>query len=568
MFTRFANGRCRLRWPLGEDSDVTASQEPGRSGALVSTRLVHPILRYLHAFKGAGAQAAMAQAAGLPLEELEKVRWIEHAQLEAMLGVLREFARDDDEIRAATTFHFTESYGLIRWVLWTSSPEQLYRIAARAVGFLATTSTITIDPIGPERIAIRHRCSVAESKTACIGRAAHLAALPTLCGLRPATVQESACQTEGAPECVYLVSWRHERRWLPYAFGLLLGAIAFALGLWFHSPTSGLLAAILALTLAGAWDVAREVRRQEATILELQGALSRAVQADDELRREALALDTRQRQWTELVERRTEERARALREVVARVQQLQQARNETLLGWSHDLRNPMFVLQMGVDWLNENERELPEEARAIVHEQRDALDRMRALLAELMRAAKPERGVGSDVRVPLEVRALANELHARLRAFAIRKDVHVDVTVSEHAPARFEVDALLFDRVVDNLLSNAIKYTDQGSITVEIGGTPGYVTVAVTDTGKGLGPEAIRRILEPGQPDPEMPPGESYGLGLSIVLRLLRQSGGRLEVESVPRQGTRFCAYFPLEQPPHSTGQPTRAASTSDAPPA
>lgn len=249
------------------------------------------------------------------------------------------------------------------------------------------------------------------------------------------------------------------------------------------------------------------------------------------------------------------------------MQQLQQARNETQLGWSHDLRNPMFALQMGVEWLSENGRDLPEEARAIVQEQRDALDRMRALLAELTRAAKPERGVGSDVRVPLEVRALASELHARLRAFAIRKDVHVDVTVTEHAPPRFEVDALLFDRVVDNLLSNATQYTDHGSITVEIGGAPGYVTIAVTDTGKGLDADAIRHILEPGQPDPDMPAGESYGVGLSIVVRLLRQSGGRLDIESMPREGTRFCAYFPLDDAALAKPPSARPPSASDAPP-
>ncbi len=526
---------------------MTASQAPSPSRAQVSTRLVHPILRYLRAFKGPAAPMAMAQASGLPLEELEKVRWIEHAQLESMLAVLREFARDESEIRAATTFHFTESYGLLRWVLWTTSPEQLYRIAARTVGSLTTTSTIAIEALGPERIAVRHRSSVKESKTACFGRAAHLAALPTLCGLRPASVHESACQADGAAECVYVVSWRHERRWLPYVLGFALGAVALAAGLWSRAPGLGLLAALLCFALVAAWDAVREIGRREATIVELQGALSRAMEADDELRREALALDTRQRQWTELVERRTEERARALRDVVARVQQLQQARNETLLGWSHDLRNPMFVLQMGADWLHENADALPEEARAVVQEQRDALDRMRALLAELMRAAKPERGVGSDLRVQLEVRTLAPELHARLRAFAIRKDVHVDVTVTAQAPECFDVDPLLFDRVVDNLLSNATKYTDRGSITVEIGGVPGFVTIAVADTGKGLDAEAIRRILEPGQPDPEMAAGESYGVGLSIVVRLLRQSGGRLEIASRPGEGTRFDAFFPLE---------------------
>jgi signal transduction histidine kinase len=503
------------------------------------------MLRYLRAFHGEVASEKMAEASGLPLAELEKPRWIEHEQLEKMLVVLRRFAPTDDEVRAATTFDFSDTYGLVRLILWTTSPERLYRVAADAVRLIATTSTITIEPLGPNKIAARHRCSVHESKTACVGRMAHLEALPTLCGLRPAKVRETACQAEGAPECVYVVQWEERARWIP----TLVGAVSAAVGAWLGARTGSIPAAVaLGLTgllLGALWSLADEARRQQGTVVELQGALERAVTADEELRRAALALEARQRHWSELVESRVDERARALRDIVARVQELQQARSENLLGWSHDLRNPMFVLQMGADWLDEHKASLDVDARAVVAEQREALDRMRALLAELMRAAKDDHGLAGELRVQVDVRALAVEILGRLRAFAIRKDVHVDVRVGDGVPDRFEANPLLLDRVIDNLLSNAAKYTDRGSIVVEIGAAPGFVSIAVADTGRGMDANGIARVLSPGKPDPSLPAGESYGVGVSIVVRLLQQIGGRLEVASRLGEGTRFVAFFP-----------------------
>ncbi|MBL8942387.1 MAG: ATP-binding protein, partial [Myxococcales bacterium] len=108
---------------------------------------------------------------------------------------------------------------------------------------------------------------------------------------------------------------------------------------------------------------------------------------------------------------------------------------------------------------------------------------------------------------------------------------------------------------VDNILTNAAKYTERGSIVVEVGGTPGYLLVKVSDTGRGIGPERLEQVMQTGGPDPNPPKGGSQGAGLGIVARLLDTLGGRLEIMSEPDQGTTLWVYIPTE-PPERTDRP------------
>jgi signal transduction histidine kinase len=105
----------------------------------------------------------------------------------------------------------------------------------------------------------------------------------------------------------------------------------------------------------------------------------------------------------------------------------------------------------------------------------------------------------------------------------------------------------VFDRVVDNLLTNAAKYTDRGSIVVEVGGVPGFLTIKVSDTGKGIESTDIERIFQAEGSDQSKRAPHSFGVGLSVVVQLLAQIGGRLDVMSKPHSGTTFWAHFPVE---------------------
>jgi signal transduction histidine kinase len=165
---------------------------------------------------------------------------------------------------------------------------------------------------------------------------------------------------------------------------------------------------------------------------------------------------------------------------------------------------------------------------------------------------------------PIAVAPLVETFRRRLRALVHGRDIKVSVFCTREAPDEVLIDPLVFDRVVDNILTNAAKYTDRGSILLEISGTPappgangapndgrpdlGFLTLKLSDTGHGIQASHVERIFRPrAAEEPSRP--NSYGIGLSSVVRLLAQIGGRLDVMSKAAVGTTFWAHFPVTPP-------------------
>jgi signal transduction histidine kinase len=146
----------------------------------------------------------------------------------------------------------------------------------------------------------------------------------------------------------------------------------------------------------------------------------------------------------------------------------------------------------------------------------------------------------------VETRGLTDALRRRLRALAYGSAVRTTVFATREVPDHLEIDPLALDRIVDNLLTNAVKYTDRGSIVLELDGIPGYLVMKLSDSGRGIDPNAVERIFEPGGSSPDSRRGDSFGVGLSVVVQLLDQIGGRLEVMSKPASGTTFWVYLPV----------------------
>ncbi|WP_162937489.1 PAS domain S-box protein [Indioceanicola profundi] len=93
-----------------------------------------------------------------------------------------------------------------------------------------------------------------------------------------------------------------------------------------------------------------------------------------------------------------------------------------------------------------------------------------------------------------------------------------------------------------------------------------HAVLRVTDGGTGMSADVVARIFEPFYTT--KPPGQGTGLGLSMVYGTMRQSGGAVEVESEPGQGTTFRLWFPSppprparRKPPPSQTRPCRAAA-------
>lgn len=96
-----------------------------------------------------------------------------------------------------------------------------------------------------------------------------------------------------------------------------------------------------------------------------------------------------------------------------------------------------------------------------------------------------------------------------------------------------------------NLMQNALHAMDnQGTLTIETGISNGHIFVKFTDTGKGINKEIIDKIFDPFFST--KPVGEGSGLGLDIVMRIIRKHGGTVHVDSRPKKTT-FNITFPIQ---------------------
>jgi signal transduction histidine kinase/HAMP domain-containing protein len=104
-------------------------------------------------------------------------------------------------------------------------------------------------------------------------------------------------------------------------------------------------------------------------------------------------------------------------------------------------------------------------------------------------------------------------------------------------------------QIILNLLGNSAKFTDKGEIKLAAWVTDGTMTLAVSDTGIGMNPEALTYIFEEFR-QVDMSTTRKYGgtgLGLAIVKRLTELLGGDIAVESEQGKGTKFTVTLPLE---------------------
>jgi two-component system, NtrC family, sensor kinase len=102
------------------------------------------------------------------------------------------------------------------------------------------------------------------------------------------------------------------------------------------------------------------------------------------------------------------------------------------------------------------------------------------------------------------------------------------------------------NQVFMNLLVNAAQaIEDKGQIEIMTRREEDAIIIDIADTGRGIPAEQLNRIFEPFFTTKEV--GKGTGLGLSIVYDIVEQHGGKIKVQSVPGQGTRFTLSLPIQ---------------------
>jgi len=255
-----------------------------------------------------------------------------------------------------------------------------------------------------------------------------------------------------------------------------------------------------------------------------------------------------------IVARQTAERAReaadAAREAADHARdtadRANQGKSRFLATASHDLRQPLQTLSLLNGMLRRAVTE-PVAAQAIA-QQEQAIGAMSRLLNTLLDISKLESGAIKPDPTDFAVSALFEDMRLEFAEFAASKGLVLKVPVCD---ACVHSDRMLIEQILKNLISNAIKYTREGWVALRcVHDQARLLRIEVHDTGIGIPASQLRYIYDEfyqvGVPTNSS--REGYGLGLSIVQRLVALLGIKLEVTSEVDKGSVFSLTLPAGQ--------------------
>ena len=307
------------------------------------------------------------------------------------------------------------------------------------------------------------------------------------------------------------------------ALAMLVGGGVILLGLVLGWWVSARVTRPLEELAAGARDVA--AGHWEARV---------SVRSRDEIGQLADAFNGMTRQLAEQRERLLQtERVAAWRELARRL--------------AHELKNPLFPLQLTVENLQRAREQTSEQFDEVFFEStatlRAELENLKTIVSRFSDFAKMPPPEFEPVDLNELIRSTVKLFEPQLAPVG-RPHITPELYLDENLP-RPQADPTLLRRALENLILNALDAMPAGgTLTVRTAQRSGAVRLEVTDTGEGLTPEECARLFTPYYTTKR----HGTGLGLAIVQSVVSDHSGRIEVESAPGAGTTFRIELPLEQ--------------------
>ncbi|MEA2597075.1 MAG: two-component system, OmpR family, phosphate regulon sensor histidine kinase PhoR [Thermomicrobiales bacterium] len=228
------------------------------------------------------------------------------------------------------------------------------------------------------------------------------------------------------------------------------------------------------------------------------------------------------------------------------LRRLESVRREFVANVSHELRTPLTSIRAVVETLEAGAIDDPAVAgdflRSIVGE----VDRLAALVDELLDLARIESGrlaLKFETITPADLIVRGAE---RLRPQIERARLELVIDVPSELPPVL-ADRARIEQVLINLIHNAIKFTPpEGKITVAAKVEGGMIQVSVDDTGVGIPEAELPRVFERFYKTDRARRSEGTGLGLAIAKHIVQGHRGTISVTSQPGRGARFVFTLPL----------------------
>ncbi len=154
---------------------------------------------------------------------------------------------------------------------------------------------------------------------------------------------------------------------------------------------------------------------------------------------------------------------------------------------------------------------------------------------------------------PMSLAETLQQVLAPLQLQALQRGLRLEWQLDAEVPDTIVADAPRWRQILLNLVGNALKFTEHGGVQLRVRRAQGdahqaLLVLSVQDSGIGMTPEQLAIVFEPftqGEDGLTRRHGGS-GLGLTLVQRLVRLMGGRVEVDSRPGEGSCFRVIVPV----------------------
>lgn len=227
-----------------------------------------------------------------------------------------------------------------------------------------------------------------------------------------------------------------------------------------------------------------------------------------------------------------------------RAEDLLVAREKLMLAITHDFKAPLGSI-MGytelLSRLTEDERQ-----RFYLDNMKSSSEHLLKLVSDLLDFHRLDLNKAEVNRVTFNPFQLFDEIYVSFEPLTAAKGLTLQCHVASELNGKYISDPLRLRQIVNNLVSNAVKFTQKGEITLTATYESSKLTIAIADTGKGMATEDRERIFQEFTRLSGAQGEEGFGLGLSIVKKLVTLLEGKISVESTLGEGSCFTVVLPL----------------------
>ncbi len=247
-----------------------------------------------------------------------------------------------------------------------------------------------------------------------------------------------------------------------------------------------------------------------------------------------------------------------LEEAYSKLEEVDEARSNFLLGVTHELRSPLASIGSTLSLFEEGYLgKTSIKQKRVVEGMQERVEFLLMLVMDLLKLTQLRERRPTQTRAKIDITKIINVVVDSLRAQAEYKGIDLQTQISSH-PLYVWADAGEMELLISNLLANAIKYTSpKGNVQAKVCKQDSQVKMEVSDNGIGIAREEFAKIFKEfyRSDNAKEVDKTGTGLGLTIVKRVLEKYGGKIDVQSVVGKGSKFVFILPAMSLPKLPGR-------------